>query len=277
MIERQLQSPVRKCAVCNTTAEGSYCMQCGSKITEEITEVKICPHCKTPGTAKLCGECGENLNPARITTKQLFNDIPDVFDIEYGLLYTIRTFFTRPGKEIKEYFAGDRKKHYKPLKFIIFIGGVITFLNLTFNINNGKPVDPLAQFEADWGTAIFVFQFPIVAFFTYIIFKRRNYTYGEHLIANAYLVGEVLLYHIVLFPLSLLLNGTHGITTINLLYFLWIPVYFTYAYYDWFYDKKTASGFFKSLAVTVAVYVTTMVITVIFEFLVFYGLLRGVA
>lgn len=231
----------------------------------------LCPHCQEPGKGQVCSECGEDLHPKRITFFRILKDIPDVFfDLEFGLLYTLRTFITRPGREIREYFAGDRQKHYKPLKFILFMGGLVTLLMVTFNITDGREMTPMEEFSWQWNSAILIFQFPIISILTWLIFKKRKYTFGEHLMANAFLIGEVITFYIIFFPALYYFNKTIGVTVIQFLYSFWILGYYTYAFYDWFYHKKTAAGFFKSLGVTIFIFVTVMIITVPIQYLFFH-------
>ncbi len=95
----------------------------GQQQEDKNITVIACPCCDTLSDGQVCKHCGENLRPKRITFYNIIRDIPDVFfDVDNGLFYTMRTFLLRPGKEIRKYFAGDRKRHYKPLKFVLFIG-----------------------------------------------------------------------------------------------------------------------------------------------------------
>jgi hypothetical protein len=239
-----------------------------TNLMETLTDKTFtCPACKIADSGNLCSNCGEVLQPQRITFGKLLKDIPDIFDLEYGLLYTIRTFFTRPGHEIREYFAGDRQKHYKPIKFILFIGGLVTFLMVGSDIR-GVGGNSANDLNAQWESAIMIFQFPIIALCTWLIFKKRKYNFGEHLVANAFLIGEVIVYKIILFPLYLVLNGTAGVDTLTGFYLLWILCYYTYAYYDWFYHRSTAPGFFKALGVTCFIFVVVAISTIPIEFLI---------
>ena len=245
------------------------------KIEEESKDLTIiitqCPACKKESGGKICMHCGEILYTKRITFIRLLQSIPDVFfDVETGLFYTARTFLTRPGTEIKEYFAGDRAKHYKPLKFILFIGGLYTFLFVKFDINNGQQQTGFEQFGLQWNSVILLFQFPLIALTTWILYRKRKYTYGEHLVANAYIIAEVSIFNIVLFPLYYMLNGTSGINVLQLFYLLFILAYYPYAFYDWFYDRKTKRGLFISIAFVVILFIAIMIFTYILQLILYY-------
>lgn len=119
--------------------------------------------------------CGETLIPKRITVATLLHAIPDVFlYINHGLFYTMHNFLTRPEKEIRSYFAGNRKKHYKPLKFVLFIGGFATLIYFRFVFTNGRPQSDFDSFGNNWNSLLLLIQFPIIAFITWLLYKKNN-------------------------------------------------------------------------------------------------------
>jgi hypothetical protein len=247
----------------------------GKKAEEESKDLTIviteCPACKRESGGEVCMHCGETLYPKRITFARLLQSIPDVFfDIESGLFYTARTFLTRPGTEIRQYFGGDRAKHYKPLKFILFIGGLYTFLFVKFDINNGQKQSGFDEFGLQWNSVILLFQFPLIALTTWLLYRKRNFTYGEHLVANAFIIAEVSIYKVILFPLYYLLNGTSGINILEISYLLFILVYYPYAFYDWFYQRKTKRGLFISIVFVVILFIMIQIFTYILQLILYY-------
>ncbi len=247
----------------------------GKKAEEESKDLTIviteCPACKRESGGEVCMHCGETLYPKRITFARLLQSIPDVFfDIESGLFYTARTFLTRPGTEIRQYFAGDRSKHYKPLKFILFIGGLYTFLFVKFDINNGQKQSGFDEFGLQWNSVILLFQFPLIALTTWLLYRKRKYTFGEHLVANAFIIAEVSLFSIILFPLYYIFNGTQVIDVLQTLYLLFILCYYPYAFYDWFYQKKTKRGLFISIGFVIIIFIAIMIFTYLLQLILYY-------
>lgn len=237
-----------------------------------ITATIVCPACGTDNRGKLCNHCGEQLHPKRITFYNMMHDIPDVFfDIDHGLFYSIRTFLTRPGKEIRNYFAGDRKKHYKPLKFVLLIGGFTAFLFSRFQFSNGNPKTGFEEFGTTWNTLFLLLQLPMIAFFTWLFFKKRKYTFGEHLIANAYLIAEVSLFNIMLFPLYYILDGKPDIIYAFGSYYLSIIIYYSYAFYDWFYQRKGSEGLIVSIVFVFLLFVIIMVVSFFLQAILYYS------
>lgn len=247
----------------------------------------ICPGCDQKSNGEFCMHCGEIIKHQRLSLRTLINSVPDVFfDVESGLFYSILNLLKRPGTVVRRYFAGDRSRNYKPLKFVLFIGGLWALLYFRFHIqgdsssfyeqifndaktgrNTGKNLD---EFNDQYTSLFLLLQFPIIAFMTWIVFHKRKYFYGEHLVANAYFIAEVSLYKIVLFPLYYLLNGTHWINTLDLFYSLWILCYYSYAFYDWLYYRKTIRGFFISVAMVVCLILLILIITIIMVPVVYY-------
>jgi hypothetical protein len=235
--------------------------------------ITACPACKRESGGEICMHCGENLYPKRITVMRLLQSIPDVFfDVESGLFYTARTFITRPGREIRQYFAGDRSRHYKPLKFILFIGGLYTFLFVKFKINDGGKASAFEDFGLQWNSAILLLQFPLIALTTWLLFHKRKYTYGEHLVANAFIIAEASLFNIIFFPLYYSFNGTKGITWLQVAYLLFILFYYSFSFYDWLYSRKTKRGLVISIVFTIILFITIEILTLFIEAGLYYVL-----
>lgn len=242
-------------------------MEESKDLTIVITE---CPACSRESGGEVCMHCGETLYPKRITFLRIIRDIPDVFfDVEQGLFYTIRTFLYHPGRQIKRYFAGDRSRHYKPLKFILFVGGFTTFIYVKCPITDGKPESAVDAFGTQWNSLLLLLQMPLIAFITWLVFKKRKYTYGEHLIANSYLIAEVSVFNILIFPIQYFVNGTPYVAICYLLYLIFILWYYSFAFYDWFYDRKGSDGLMKSIFLTLGIFFIVMFFTVIMQSLLY--------
>ncbi len=243
-----------------------------ASLTNEIG----CPACSMPGTGVHCSYCGEIMRPQRITFKGILKSIPDIlFDLDHGLLYTIPALIKKPGETVRRFFEGDRGRHYKPLKFLLFIVAVSAYLFIRFNIdgNNqglyeslmtdkaaGKRID---SYSLQVDQLVLLTELPLLSLISWLFFIKKNYSYGEHLMAMAFFIGEVTLYRIILFPLFIMLNHTSGVDTLNSIYTFWILGYFTYAFYDWMYPKKTAGGFFLSLLTIIVIFIVMAIVSII--------------
>lgn len=236
-----------------------------------VPVMHLCPACSIESSGKLCMHCGEKLQPQKITFYKLIRDIPDVFfDIDNGLFYTMYSFLLKPGEQIRKYFAGDRKRHYKPLKFVLFIGGFTAFLYSKYQFTDGTPQTGFDEFGTRWNSLLLLLQLPVIAFFTWLFFKKRNYTFGEHLVANAYIIAEVSLFNIVLFPLYYFLDGTSSIVFAHVLYLICILYYYSFAFYDWFYHRKGNEGRVLSFVFVLLLFTLVVIVTFILQLLLYY-------
>ncbi len=151
---------------------------------------------------------------------------------------------------------------------------IATFLFVKFQFNNGTSITGIQQFENNWTTLIMLFQFPLIAFFTWLIFYNKKYTFGEHLIGNAYIIGEVLLFKIALFPLYYLLNGSLLIALADGLYMLSILIYYTFAYYDWFYKRKGSEGLVLSIIFVFLLFIVIMFISIFVVYMLYLSYIK---
>jgi hypothetical protein len=235
---------------------------------------KKCPACGKLSPGKYCMHCGELLEHDRITLRHFLKSVPEiVFHVGFNIFGTIYELIRRPGKMVKAYFAGNRLRHYKPINFFLFIGGLVAVLFIGYHISGpdskmyedwiddkelGQQLD---KFNNAYLTAILLVQFPIAAFFTWLFFRKREHYFGEHLVANAFFIGEVSLYKIVLFPIYLIFNKTSTVDILDDVYALFVVGYYVYAFYDWLYDRKTWKGFFITLIFVVLLYAFIMTVT----------------
>lgn len=237
---------------------------------------KKCPACGKMSPGKYCLHCGELLEHERITTKHFAKSIPAVFfNVGNTFFHTVTELVKRPGGMVKEYFAGNRLHHYKPINFFLFIGGIVALLFISFHI---QPADAkiyedllddkdlgskLDEFNNHYLTAILFAQFPIIAFFTWLFFRKREHYFGEHLVANAFFIGEVNLYKIILFPVYLIVNHTYGVEILDEIFiYFFVSCYYVYAFYDWLYNRKTWKGFFITIIFVVMLNLFIMILTV---------------
>src|SRR5689334_10527274 len=100
---------------------------------------KRCPTCGKISQGKFCMYCGEPLRPERFTFWHVLKSIPNVFfHLGEDSFYTIFSLLRHPGKMIRDYFAGNRRRHYKPINFFLFTAGLVLLLFLTFHIHGAE-------------------------------------------------------------------------------------------------------------------------------------------
>ncbi len=62
--------------------------------------------------------------------RSLAEDMLGIFNLERGMLYTLRELFLRPSTFLDEYFNKDRRRPVHPLRFLFLTAALATFLSL---------------------------------------------------------------------------------------------------------------------------------------------------
>jgi len=81
-----------------------------------------CLHCETlvlQATQRYCPQCGDPTPPHRIDWRFLGHELEhSVLHMDRGLLFTLRELVLRPGRLLRDYLAGRRHGHARPLLLI---------------------------------------------------------------------------------------------------------------------------------------------------------------
>jgi hypothetical protein len=226
--------------------------------------VIACPACAQVSTGEFCQACGEGLHPKRASLRQIAGSIPDIFfDIDSGLFYTLRQLIFHPALTIRNFFNGDRSRHMNPLKFLLYMSAMYAFLYIYFDIHSvpenytGVPNAAYLQMMDEQfikcQSFINMFSLPFLSLCTWLIFGPSKLYYGEHLLLNSYLVGFALFFQIIIFPISLLRNGTAWVDSMDYLALILIFVWCTRTYYGLFYSPSKSNLLFAFLKTTAVI------------------------
>lgn len=195
--------------------------------------VTHCQNCNATLQGKYCSSCGQSADTHKINTHFLWHDIQHgLLHLDKGILYTAKELFTRPGNSIREFIEGKRVKHFKPISLVIVLAGIYGVLFHFFKINlfanyvvingSGEKINHLNEIvthTSEWisqhYSILALLQIPVFAVGTYIGFKKAGYNFIEHLVINAFLVGQRLILHIVVFPLYYIYNGTSALISMD--------------------------------------------------------------
>ena len=84
-----------------------------------------CKNCDNEVIGNFCAHCGQNIKVGKLNIPNFLTEISDdVFQLNRGLLYSIKELFIRPGHTIREYIEGKRKEHFKPIAFVLIMSTV---------------------------------------------------------------------------------------------------------------------------------------------------------
>lgn len=158
----------------------------------------------------------------RITMQTIWAYIFSIFNLERGLGYTMWQLTIRPGDAIREFlFSEKRKKHIKPMSFLILSVSISTFLILKMlpedieTINGELSNDQgysslfLKEFESfvfKYFNLIQMLKIPFLSIGTFYLFKKSKFNFAEHLVLNSYVFSYISFFLVLIVSLTKLFN-----------------------------------------------------------------------
>ncbi len=186
----------------------------------------------------ICHQCGQRFSEQRWTTpkmtKQFFQQLTN---LEKGFLYTAKLLFIAPDILIIKYWNRITIEYYNPFRYLLIWLAVNLLVSFWLGIDDllqeslqpaivSDSIDPSKIAAADqkfdtWLNAMVLLLLPLFAFVTRWLFKSSKKNYAEHLIMNAYMMGQqslitsfthfIFFFIPALFPLYILFNFLVGL------------------------------------------------------------------
>jgi hypothetical protein len=175
-----------------------------------LVEPGGCPSCNAPMSSLYCSNCGQKAYTGRLTVKKLLlNGLNNIFNLEKGILYTIKELILRPQEVIVGYINGRTVNQYNPFRLLLVIGSLYAFVLVTtgaFDVqseliaeygtndpearaNQEKMIGYVKQFSSFLSFVLV----PFYAFGSKLMFKRASFNFAEHLVAVVYAYAIVTL------------------------------------------------------------------------------------
>lgn len=156
-----------------------------------------CLNCGTEVTGNFCPACGQKASTKRFSLRRLFDRefLNGVFMLNKGLLFTMKTLFTRPGHGIREFVEGKRVRYFNAFSLLLLILALMFFLDgfsdfsLSDIMGNDDQKEFYNSFEAfmeEYPRLIFIINIPLMALGTFLFFKKSKMNFAEHIILNTY-------------------------------------------------------------------------------------------
>ncbi|AII53214.1 hypothetical protein N008_14670 [Hymenobacter sp. APR13] len=165
-----------------------------------------------------------------------------IWHVDKGILYTLRTMVRRPGPTIREYLAGKRVDHFRPLSLLFFITGLYALLYAALHIDMMPPRDPampeaVYQMQASSTTFFmkylswfYVAMVPAWALAARLCLRRGGYNYAECLIIASFITAINNFLTLLLLPVTYAYSGTPQIQSFSLYALLLVTGYASWAY-----------------------------------------------
>ena len=177
----------------------------------------FCKNCGLLIEVNFCSNCGQKTNTKRLDWNYIFDEAKYTFlHLNNGLLYTCKQLLIRPGDMVREFIEGKRVKHYKPLLLVFVLAGISTFLayfngDLTvlskLNNENANVIFDATQYTnmlTKYYTLVQIISVPLIAFCTWLAFRKWGYNYIENIIINCFATAQLLIIGIITTPIKMI-------------------------------------------------------------------------
>lgn len=184
-------------------------------------ETTLCKNCDAAFQGNYCYNCGQSAHEHSINWHYVWHEIEHgIFHVDKGLFFTIKELYVRPGKTIRDFIAGKRKKYFKPAAMVFLLASFYGFLYHYFNVNLDTGALNAGNTEAlktqqeinSWMTSHFalvtLLTIPLYALGSFMAFRKSGYNFVEHLVLNSFLATQKLVLQLMLFPFVVYYSGT---------------------------------------------------------------------
>lgn len=205
--------------------------------------------------------------------------LTEAFDIQHGLWQTFFTLLVHPPKVVQAYTDNSRKDYYPPIKWVLLTTALLIFLfyaaidfdtildeKIQFSLNeqqaqldekDHQQVKIIAGYSAmvykkmnnEYSAITTLFLLlPSVSLFSFLLYRKRIHSYSDHMIFNAYFIGQINLLQIVLVvPMFFMSTEFVKATKYIFLFDITGVVYLLYAYLRLFASRHVGSWFVATL------------------------------
>ncbi|WP_421753570.1 DUF3667 domain-containing protein [Croceimicrobium sp.] len=202
----------------------------------------------------------------RYSLRNMGSSILDAFNLEYGILYTLKEFLIRPGQSTRNYLGEGRLNYSSPFRLLILSTALLLVLIQSSSVGSdfeagfnygasqnaeAQTENQQAQLQGEAVLALFSEYFnlllwlyiPVISFFSWLFNRKRNLNFAEHIVFNSYYTSLINVFSLIM-VLDLFLGN--GIA--SFLYFVIALVY-----YSWFYKDLLSKSWLRSILEALAI------------------------
>lgn len=241
-------------------------------IADDISGSRTCRNCGETLHGRYCSACGQRSDLARLELRTLASDtIAGMFNIDSTLWRTVVGLTRNPGKVVREYVDGQRKKYFGPARYMISLLALQWLVYAGLGLGKSGMADSQLEglsekqllvvntmrsfLDAHLDKMIYVVM-PIYPLYLKLFFRKQRRTYLEHLVFIMFVSSQVNLLTIPLSPLLLYSQLLHTSITIciSLVFFCYAAVVF--------YGTTVLSGSIRMFFAGMTFILTVMIVTI---------------
>jgi hypothetical protein len=227
-----------------------------------------CKNCDNDFVGNYCNVCGQKVMD-RFTIKGVWTLIvDDVFEVNKGLLHTLKQLWLNPGKTSLDFVNGRTRIYYSPLKYLIFWTAIYLILvsliennrgqsikDIIFNTSQPFSIESIKDFISIYTEMIFrhpdLFYLGLTPFLTimsYIIYRKKKFYFTELSILYLYILGQIMFVVAITIPIISLL-GDNKIVLLFILPLTVIVIYLVIKSHKQFFRDTWAKSTVKGLVI----------------------------
>jgi len=225
------------------------CLNCGKNLSK---------------TDIYCSSCGQAASTSRLKTNHVVHNFLHSFThTDKGFFYLIPQLLIRPGTIAREYNEGKRKTYFNPFTFVILIMAINTVLVANFRLMSpdlSEATDPIKEFLNNHFNVVVFLSIPIMAYFTSILYKKKDMNFAESLVLGCFTSGERSIFYILLIsPLFIFFRDYYNVILYT--YLVFFVIYYAWACCQYFNDYRFMTFFKGILAFAFCQIIVTVFIT----------------
>ncbi|RYF67945.1 MAG: DUF3667 domain-containing protein [Cytophagaceae bacterium] len=190
--------------------------------------VVACLNCAHEFEGNFCNQCGQSAQTHSVDWHYIWHEIPhSVWHVDRGILFSVRELCTRPGYTIRDFIAGKRVNHYRPLALLLILGAIVAFVSHTLDVSimkssqevftpgNAVASTRIKEFQTKLlhfleakQTLLQIVTIPIYAFWFWFMFKRKGYNYPQILVAQTFITNFSILFSVIVTLIFWVFGGT---------------------------------------------------------------------
>ncbi|MCR9154080.1 MAG: DUF3667 domain-containing protein [Bacteroidetes bacterium] len=203
----------------------------------------------------------------RYDLRNLGSSLMDAFNLEYGILATLWSLITRPGKSTKHYLSDGRLKYFSPFRLLILSTALLLILiqssDMASNFEEGfmmsveennqgeaeakkfeaqKVAHRIALIFQEYFNILLWLYIPIISLFTFLFNRKKNLNYAEHVVFNTYYTSVINLFSVILVP-----GYFFGYESIMMYIYLILSI----GYFIWYYRELFEKSWGRALLDTI--------------------------
>lgn len=170
-----------------------------------------CKNCENIFEGNYCNNCGQDAHTHPINWHYLSHDIQHgIFHVDKGLLFSLKELYTRPGATIREFIAGKRVKHFKPVAMVFLLATIYGFfynylgielMPVDGNGTNKVDISDVNHWIATHYAIATLAYIPFYSLASYLAFKKSRYNFIEHIVLNCFIAGQKFVIQFLLLPI----------------------------------------------------------------------------